>query len=106
MPKISSLTFLNENFISTSVLTQAGGLTTKPRVRADLHPCLLTHINMTLSSFPLPAQRMMGYAAPGGVVSVVLTTSFLIKNIHHRHGERGCSRDHPKDVRLKLVHNI
>ncbi|XP_074910262.1 uncharacterized protein LOC142043245 isoform X2 [Buteo buteo] len=42
------------------------------------------------------AQRTMGYAAPGGVVSVVLTTSFLIKNIHHRHGERGCSRDHPR----------
>ncbi|XP_052669169.1 uncharacterized protein LOC128153678 isoform X2 [Harpia harpyja] len=36
------------------------------------------------------AQRMMGYAAPGGVVSVVLTTSFLIKNIHHRH-EEGCT---------------
>ncbi|KAM6057161.1 uncharacterized protein LJ206_015321 isoform 2-T2 [Theristicus caerulescens] len=36
------------------------------------------------------AQRTMGYAAPGGVVSVVLTTSFLIKNIHHRH-EEGCT---------------
>uniref|UniRef100_A0A8B9MN78 Ig-like domain-containing protein n=1 Tax=Accipiter nisus TaxID=211598 RepID=A0A8B9MN78_9AVES len=36
------------------------------------------------------AQRMMGYAAPAGVVSVVLTTSFLIKNIHHRH-EEGCT---------------
>nr|XP_021147145.1 uncharacterized protein LOC102096347 isoform X1 [Columba livia] len=36
------------------------------------------------------AQRTMGYAAPGGVVSVVLTTSFLIKNIHNRH-EEGCT---------------
>ncbi|XP_075018694.1 uncharacterized protein LOC142087861 isoform X5 [Calonectris borealis] len=36
------------------------------------------------------AQRTMGYAAPGGVVSVVLTTSFLLKNIHHRH-EEGCT---------------
>ncbi|KAM9538562.1 uncharacterized protein ACIB01_012505 [Guaruba guarouba] len=36
------------------------------------------------------AQRTMGYAAPGGVVVVVLTTSFLIKNIHHRH-EEGCT---------------
>ncbi|XP_063201917.1 uncharacterized protein LOC134520462 isoform X6 [Chroicocephalus ridibundus] len=36
------------------------------------------------------AQRTLGYAAPGGVVSVVLTTSVLIKNIHHRH-EEGCT---------------
>ncbi|XP_054695422.1 uncharacterized protein LOC129211798 [Grus americana] len=36
------------------------------------------------------AQRTMGYAAPGGVVLVVLKTSFLIKNIHHRH-EEGCT---------------
>ncbi|XP_057260829.1 uncharacterized protein LOC130596844 isoform X3 [Pezoporus wallicus] len=36
------------------------------------------------------AQRTMGYAAPGGVVVVVLMTSFLIKNIHHRH-EEGCT---------------
>ncbi|KAM9274395.1 uncharacterized protein RDI95_009890 isoform 6-T8 [Morus bassanus] len=36
------------------------------------------------------AQRTMGYAAPGGVVSVVLMTSFLLKNIHHRH-EEGCT---------------
>ncbi|XP_025894828.1 uncharacterized protein LOC112947038 [Nothoprocta perdicaria] len=35
-------------------------------------------------------QRTMGYAAPGGVLSVVLTTSFLIKNIYQRH-ERGCT---------------
>ncbi|XP_064374098.1 uncharacterized protein LOC112987764 isoform X2 [Dromaius novaehollandiae] len=35
-------------------------------------------------------QRTMGYAAPGGVVSVVMTTSFLIKNIYHRH-EQGCT---------------
>ncbi|XP_068812607.1 uncharacterized protein [Struthio camelus] len=35
-------------------------------------------------------QRTMGYAAPGGVLSVVLTTSFLIKNIYHRH-EQGCT---------------
>ncbi|XP_040974978.1 uncharacterized protein LOC115333484 isoform X2 [Aquila chrysaetos chrysaetos] len=52
------------------------------------------------------AQRMMGYAAPGGVVSVVLTTSFLIKNIHHRHGEKGCSRDHPKDVLQRRMHGF
>lgn len=78
------------------MLTQAGGFPTRPRVRADPRPRLLTHINITLSPFSLPAQRTMGYAAPGGVVSVVLTTSFLIKNIHHRHGERGCSRDHPR----------
>ena len=98
-PKISSLTFLNENFISTSVLTRAGEFPTRPRVRADPGPRLVTHINITLSSsFPPPAQRTMGYAAPGGVVSVVLTTSFLIKNIHHRHGERGCSGDRPKDL--------
>ncbi|XP_062440537.1 uncharacterized protein LOC134145230 isoform X2 [Rhea pennata] len=37
-------------------------------------------------------QRTMGYAAPGGVVSVVLTTSVLIKNIYHRHGEKRLSR--------------
>ncbi|KAM8987568.1 uncharacterized protein PRD47_017784 [Ara ararauna] len=36
------------------------------------------------------AQRTVGYAAPGGVVVVVLMTSFLIKNIHHRH-EEGCT---------------
>ncbi|XP_069724125.1 uncharacterized protein [Phaenicophaeus curvirostris] len=36
------------------------------------------------------AQRTLGYAAPGGVVAVVLTTSFLIKNIHNRH-EEGCT---------------
>ncbi|KAM6381673.1 uncharacterized protein J5M81_009403 isoform 2-T2 [Pluvialis apricaria] len=36
------------------------------------------------------AQRTLGYAAPGGVVSVVLMTSFLIKNIRHRH-EEGCA---------------
>ncbi|XP_074771567.1 uncharacterized protein LOC141964764 [Athene noctua] len=36
------------------------------------------------------AQHTMGYAAPGGVVSVVLTISFLIKNIHLRH-EEGCT---------------
>ncbi|XP_053931154.1 uncharacterized protein LOC128853110 isoform X10 [Cuculus canorus] len=36
------------------------------------------------------AQRTLGYAAPGGVVAVVLTTSFLVKNIHNRHGE-GCT---------------
>ncbi|XP_035759580.1 uncharacterized protein LOC118453315 isoform X2 [Egretta garzetta] len=41
------------------------------------------------------AQRAMGYAAPGGVVAVVLTTSFLLRNIHHRH-EEGCSE--PVDV--------
>ncbi|XP_068871857.1 hepatic and glial cell adhesion molecule-like isoform X2 [Aphelocoma coerulescens] len=36
------------------------------------------------------AQRTMGYAAPGAVVTVVLTTTFLIKNIYHRHAE-GCT---------------
>ncbi|CAM9381045.1 unnamed protein product [Bubo scandiacus] len=36
------------------------------------------------------AQHTMGYAAPGGVVSVVLTISFLIKNIYLRH-EEGCT---------------
>ncbi|XP_014811537.1 PREDICTED: uncharacterized protein LOC106896240 isoform X1 [Calidris pugnax] len=36
------------------------------------------------------AQQTLGYAAPGGVVSVVLTTSVLMKNIHHRH-EEGCT---------------
>uniref|UniRef100_A0A8B9EFI7 Ig-like domain-containing protein n=1 Tax=Anser cygnoides TaxID=8845 RepID=A0A8B9EFI7_ANSCY len=36
------------------------------------------------------AQRTMGYAAPGGVLLVVLTSSFHIKNIHHRH-EDGCT---------------
>jgi len=40
----------------------------------------------------------MGYAAPGGVVLVVLMTSVLIKYIYRRHGERGCSRDHPRDL--------
>nr|XP_038040185.1 uncharacterized protein LOC119717852 isoform X2 [Anas platyrhynchos] len=32
----------------------------------------------------------MGYTAPGGVLLVVLTSSFHIKNIHHRH-EDGCT---------------
>uniref|UniRef100_A0A493TLK0 Ig-like domain-containing protein n=1 Tax=Anas platyrhynchos platyrhynchos TaxID=8840 RepID=A0A493TLK0_ANAPP len=36
------------------------------------------------------AQRTMGYTAPGGVLLVVLTSSFHIKNIHHRH-EDGCT---------------
>ncbi|XP_075291390.1 uncharacterized protein LOC142363094 [Opisthocomus hoazin] len=36
------------------------------------------------------AQRMMGYAAPGGVVLVVLMTSVLIKYIYRRH-EEGCT---------------
>uniref|UniRef100_A0A8C3B7Y5 Ig-like domain-containing protein n=1 Tax=Cairina moschata TaxID=8855 RepID=A0A8C3B7Y5_CAIMO len=35
-------------------------------------------------------QRTMGYTAPGGVLLVVLTSSFHIKNIHHRH-EDGCT---------------
>lgn len=30
----------------------------------------------------------MGYAAPGAVVTVVLSSTFLIKNIYHRHGEQ------------------
>ncbi|KAM6061059.1 uncharacterized protein VSU04_008719 [Chlamydotis macqueenii] len=37
------------------------------------------------------AQSTMGYAAPGGVISVVLMSSLLIKNIHHRH-EEGCTK--------------
>uniref|UniRef100_A0A8C9F5X0 Ig-like domain-containing protein n=1 Tax=Pavo cristatus TaxID=9049 RepID=A0A8C9F5X0_PAVCR len=36
------------------------------------------------------AQRTMGYAAPGGVLLVVLTSSFHMKNIHQRH-EEGCT---------------
>ncbi|XP_042681407.1 uncharacterized protein LOC122163907 isoform X4 [Centrocercus urophasianus] len=36
------------------------------------------------------AQRTMGYAAPGGVLLVVLTSSFHMKNIHRRH-EEGCA---------------
>ncbi|XP_031450229.1 uncharacterized protein LOC116229707 [Phasianus colchicus] len=36
------------------------------------------------------AQRTMGYAAPGGVLLVVLTSSFHMKNIHQRH-EEGCA---------------
>ncbi|XP_031410524.1 uncharacterized protein LOC104912189 isoform X2 [Meleagris gallopavo] len=36
------------------------------------------------------AQRTMGYAAPGGVLLVVLTSSFQMKNIHQRH-EEGCA---------------
>lgn len=45
------------------------------------------HIDMSFLSFPWPAQRTMGYAAPGGVLLVVLTSSFHMKNIHQRHGE-------------------
>lgn len=78
------------------MLTQAAGFHSRPWVWADPRPPLVTHVNITLSSFPRPAQCTMGYAAPGGVVLVVLMTSFLIKNIHHRHGERGCPRDHPR----------
>ncbi|KAM7043017.1 uncharacterized protein M8220_007104 isoform 3-T3 [Acridotheres tristis] len=36
------------------------------------------------------AQLTMGYAAPGAVVAVVLSSSFLIKSIHQRH-EGGCT---------------
>lgn len=36
------------------------------------------------------AQRTMGYAAPGGVLLVVVTSSFHMKNIHQRH-EEGCT---------------
>ncbi|XP_063272621.1 uncharacterized protein LOC134560493 isoform X2 [Prinia subflava] len=36
------------------------------------------------------AQRTMGYAAPGAVVTVVLSSTFFIKNIYHRHAE-GCT---------------
>ncbi|XP_041280203.1 uncharacterized protein LOC121346443 isoform X2 [Onychostruthus taczanowskii] len=36
------------------------------------------------------AQRTMGYSAPGAVVAVVLSSTFLIKSIHHRH-EEGCT---------------
>lgn len=35
------------------------------------------------------AQRTMGYAAPGGVLLVVVTSSFHMKNIHQRH--EGCT---------------
>lgn len=38
----------------------------------------------------------MGYAAPGAVVAVVLTTAFLVKNIYHRHGEQRSPRGCPK----------
>ncbi|XP_066058730.1 uncharacterized protein [Chamaea fasciata] len=37
------------------------------------------------------AQRTMGYAAPGAVVTVVLSSTFLIKNIYHRHAAEGCT---------------
>ncbi|XP_059714998.1 uncharacterized protein LOC132333687 [Haemorhous mexicanus] len=37
------------------------------------------------------AQRTMGYAAPGAVVAVVLSSTFLIKSIYHRH-EEGCAK--------------
>ncbi|RMB98221.1 hypothetical protein DUI87_25124 [Hirundo rustica rustica] len=36
------------------------------------------------------AQRTMGYAAPGAVVTVVLSSTFLIKDLYHRH-EEGCA---------------
>ncbi|XP_071298184.1 uncharacterized protein [Agelaius tricolor] len=36
------------------------------------------------------AQRTMGYSAPGAVVAVVLSSTFLIKSIYHRH-EEGCT---------------
>ncbi|KAF4795364.1 hemicentin-2-like isoform X1 [Turdus rufiventris] len=36
------------------------------------------------------AQHTMSYAAPGAVVAVVLSSSFLIKSIYHRH-EEGCT---------------
>ncbi|OXB75952.1 UNVERIFIED_CONTAM: hypothetical protein H355_012920, partial [Colinus virginianus] len=36
------------------------------------------------------AQRTLGYAAPGGVLLVVLTSSMHMKNIHQRH-EEGCT---------------
>lgn len=38
----------------------------------------------------------MGYAAPGAVVAVVLSSTFFIKNIYHRHGEQSSSRGRPK----------
>ncbi|XP_064569029.1 hemicentin-1-like isoform X2 [Zonotrichia leucophrys gambelii] len=36
------------------------------------------------------AQRTMGYSAPGAVVAVVLSSTFLIRSIYHRH-EEGCT---------------
>ncbi|KAL9837132.1 uncharacterized protein GJ701_010755 isoform 3-T3 [Geothlypis trichas] len=36
------------------------------------------------------AQRTMGYSAPGAVVAVVLSSTFLIKSIYRRH-EEGCA---------------
>ncbi|XP_066189957.1 uncharacterized protein [Sylvia atricapilla] len=36
------------------------------------------------------AQRTMGYAAPGAVVTVVLSSTFLIKNLYQQH-EEGCT---------------
>ncbi|KAM6252613.1 uncharacterized protein M6G45_008815 [Spheniscus humboldti] len=54
------------------------------------------------------AQCTMGYAAPGGVVSVVLTTSFLIKNIHHRtvRGDAPGTTQGFVTLRPKLVHDM
>ncbi|XP_065585666.1 natural killer cell receptor 2B4-like isoform X3 [Cyrtonyx montezumae] len=42
-------------------------------------PTKLTQLKSTT------AQRTLGYAAPGGVLLVVLTSSFHMKNIHQRH---------------------
>ncbi|XP_065585665.1 uncharacterized protein LOC136044329 isoform X2 [Cyrtonyx montezumae] len=47
-------------------------------------PTKLTQLKSTT------AQRTLGYAAPGGVLLVVLTSSFHMKNIHQRH-EEGCT---------------
>lgn len=69
----------------------AGGSLSSAWLRPALQPQLWT---LLLTLFPA-AQRTMGYAAPGAVVAVVLSSSFLIKSIYHRHGEQRPSSDCP-----------
>lgn len=63
-------------------------ITSVPSHAGSPCPPVEAHSDISSLSFPWPAQRTMGYAAPGGVLLVVVTSSFHMKNIHQRHGEK------------------
>ncbi|XP_040525721.1 uncharacterized protein LOC422295 isoform X4 [Gallus gallus] len=65
-------------------------ITSVPSHAGSPCPPVEAHSDISSLSFPWPAQRTMGYAAPGGVLLVVVTSSFHMKNIHQRH-EEGCT---------------
>lgn len=51
---------------------------------------------------PSAAQRTMGYSAPGAVVAVVLSSTFLIKSIYRRHGEQRSSKNTAHEIHTSL----